>query len=100
LISRTPGIAGGAIGVITLEDIIEEIILEEIVDETDRYENNQSKKRAKRLATAAMMRGIVERGREANVVGELTPLLTPTPPTVSPRMKAGADVQYGSRDII
>ncbi|KAI6137156.1 hypothetical protein F5141DRAFT_1079086 [Pisolithus sp. B1] len=40
LISRTPGIAGGGIGVITLE---------EIVDETDRYEDNQSKKQAKRL---------------------------------------------------
>ena len=38
-------------------DIIEEILSEEIVDETDRYEDNQSKKRAKRIATAATMRG-------------------------------------------
>ena len=83
LISNTPGIAGGAIGVITLEgtsqlnylndtshmnmmglphihlDIIEEIIAEEIVDETDRYEDNQSKRRAKRKTTAAVMRGWV-----------------------------------------
>ncbi|KAI6113792.1 hypothetical protein EDD16DRAFT_1802980 [Pisolithus croceorrhizus] len=57
LISRTPGIAGGAIGVITLEDVIEEIISEEIVDETDRYEDNQSKKQARRLTNAAVMRG-------------------------------------------
>ncbi|KIM50989.1 hypothetical protein SCLCIDRAFT_18473 [Scleroderma citrinum Foug A] len=49
LISRTPGIAGGGIGV--------EIISEEIVDETDRYEDNQSKKYARRLTNTAIMRG-------------------------------------------
>jgi len=38
-------------------DIIEEIIAEEIVDETDRYEDNQSKRRARRMTTAAVMRG-------------------------------------------
>jgi metal transporter CNNM len=38
-------------------DIIEEIISEEIVDETDQYEDNQSKRRAKRMTTAAVMRG-------------------------------------------
>jgi len=38
-----------------------EIISEEIVDETDRYEDDHHhKKLAKRVTTVAIMRGIVE----------------------------------------
>jgi len=63
LVTKTPGKAGGALGVVTLEDIIEEIITEEIVDETDRYFDNINKNTAKRITTATMMRGIFERER-------------------------------------
>ncbi|KAJ2934995.1 hypothetical protein H1R20_g2114, partial [Candolleomyces eurysporus] len=73
LISETPGKVGGALGVITLEDIIEEIISEEIVDETDRYEDNRSKRKAKRATTATIMRGIVERERRRQSIDQLTP---------------------------
>ncbi|KAG2065965.1 DUF21-domain-containing protein [Suillus decipiens] len=88
LVSRTPGIAGGGIGVITLEgdnDVLQEIISEEIVDETDRYEDNQSKRRAKRITTATVMRGIVERERSLTRMPsfERTPLLRETPITPS-----------------
>ncbi|KAG7441214.1 DUF21-domain-containing protein [Guyanagaster necrorhizus] len=75
LISRTPGVAGGAIGVVTLE---EEMITEEIVDETDRYEDNVSKRRAERLTNSAIMKGIVERERNSSISSppnESTPLL-------------------------
>ncbi|KAI0668591.1 hypothetical protein C8Q78DRAFT_232862 [Trametes maxima] len=115
LLSRTPGIEGGAIGVLTLEDIIEvcrgvqsptcclamlqEMISEEIVDETDRYEDNVSKRRARRMKNAAVMKGIVEyRVRRANSISEeRTPLLSrnqsPLPPVESERAAVNATLQ-------
>lgn len=37
VVSDTPGAASGALGVLTLEDVIEELIGEEIIDESDVY---------------------------------------------------------------
>lgn len=43
LVSDDPGGESGALGVITLEDVIEELIGEEIIDETDVYVDGKNK---------------------------------------------------------
>lgn len=72
LVSTTPGRDGGAIGVVSLEDVIEEMIGEEIVDETDLYVDLHNKIKvyrgaAKRVATtqalAPLIQGVIERRR-------------------------------------
>jgi len=102
LISDTPGKEGGALGVVTLEDVIEEIISEEIVDETDMYESNRVKRKAKRQSTSVIMRGIVEHARRRagtfSTRGENSPLLQGTfsDGTRTPVLIGNAPGTYGS----
>jgi metal transporter CNNM len=53
---------------------LQEIISEEIVDETDRYEDNQSKRSAGRMTTVAMMRGFVLSRRSFTPVTNMSSL--------------------------
>ncbi|KAJ7891532.1 hypothetical protein B0H13DRAFT_2529895 [Mycena leptocephala] len=90
LISRTPGKPGGAIGVLTLEDISDEILSEEIVNETDQYSDNMSTQQVKRITTAAVM----QRFREFTLEALTTiPTMVNTPGTSNRR-------EEGSREPV
>ncbi|BGP16859.1 hypothetical protein JCM10213_007306 [Rhodosporidiobolus nylandii] len=75
LVSSTPGEAGGAMGVVSLEDVIEEMIGEEIVDETDLYIDIHAKTKVVRAPTrkpassggklVPLIAGVIERRRQA-----------------------------------
>ncbi|GAA5965562.1 hypothetical protein JCM3765_007381 [Sporobolomyces pararoseus] len=72
LVSKTPGEPGGAIGVVSLEDVIEEMIGEEIVDETDLYVDIHMKTKVIRAPRkpaagklAPLIAGVIERRRQA-----------------------------------
>ncbi|KAJ3508549.1 hypothetical protein NLJ89_g5695 [Agrocybe chaxingu] len=93
---RTPGKPGGAIGVITLEDIIEEIISEEIVDETDLYEDNHSKRRVRRIWPTRTLSGIVEHRRRPRSSFVETSSLVESLVTRSGSVDARAAIHYGS----
>ncbi|PWY99804.1 DUF21-domain-containing protein [Testicularia cyperi] len=73
LVSDHPGESRGALGIVTLEDVIEEMIGEEIVDETDIYVDVHNKikvVRNRQTATSTgqnwqpLIRGIIERRRK------------------------------------
>lgn len=77
------------------------MISEEIVDETDRYEDNVSKRRARRMKNAAVMKGIIEyrtgRANSLSEGGDRTPLMSrnqsPMPPVESERMALNTTAQ-------
>ncbi|KAH9813456.1 hypothetical protein DFH28DRAFT_974305 [Melampsora americana] len=78
LVSSRPGEHGGALGVVSLEDVIEEMIGEEIIDETDQYVDVAHKikvvrkpltSRATTKGLAPLLKGVIEKRRQTGDYG-------------------------------
>ncbi|WFD03789.1 cell agglutination protein Mam3 [Malassezia obtusa] len=101
LVSLHPGEPTGALGVVTLEDIIEEMIGEEIVDETDVFVDVHNKIKVVRQKPAGikqeqwqpLIRGIIERRRKYGGPNQ-TPLHNSFG-TISRHGRAGSSGKYG-----
>ncbi|KAG2231429.1 hypothetical protein INT48_009291 [Thamnidium elegans] len=68
VVSNNPGSYGGALGVITLEDVIEGLIGEEIVDETDVFVDVHKKIRVSRLRKRASSNSIRSHRLNSNII--------------------------------
>lgn len=104
LVSSHPGESRGAMGVVTLEDVIEEMIGEEIVDETDVFVDVHNKIKVVRnrqpmssqQAWQPLIRGIIERRRKFG-----GPMKTPlrssygTIGKMDPTSSSSKDAKYG-----
>ncbi|PLW15434.1 hypothetical protein PCANC_17925 [Puccinia coronata f. sp. avenae] len=98
LVSSQPGEEGGALGVVSLEDVIEEMIGEEIIDETDQYVDVAHKikvvrkpvtNRTSTRGLAPLIKGVIEKRRQGeprisrSEVGEGDDYMSPESLTVS-----------------
>ncbi|KAL7411271.1 hypothetical protein BDY24DRAFT_397248 [Mrakia frigida] len=104
LVSRQPGEPNGGVGVVTLEDVVEEMIGAEIVDETDLYVDVHSKIRVVRPSSENTQhtRGlskVVEGLAKANLRPHSTARVhIPPSPTIQSLSELGLDLDLGSVD--